>query len=150
MPEPRDGVVAQGPQAALPVQGLRLPEVQPDCGAAAGDGGASRAEAAAGGRGRDRAGPARLRRGLFAHADPRAALGTRHRLPTRGPGPQTRPRQGKHRKQQQRSVSTILLSLSRTTFGFIFYAACCLLSSDFLSDQFLSAQVLLSPVLLIG
>ena len=56
LPQPWHGVVAQGPQAPLQVQGLSVSQVQPDRRAAAGHGRPGRAQAAAGGRGRHRHG----------------------------------------------------------------------------------------------
>lgn len=48
MQEPRRGLRAQGPQALLPLEGLRVRQVHPDRGEAAGDGRAGGAQEAAG------------------------------------------------------------------------------------------------------
>lgn len=48
MQEPRRGLRAQGPQALLSLEGLRVRKVHPDRGEAAGDGRAGGAEEAAG------------------------------------------------------------------------------------------------------
>ena len=52
LPQPRHGLVAQGPQAPLQVQGLPVRQVQPDRRAAAGHGRPGGAQAATSGRGR--------------------------------------------------------------------------------------------------
>ena len=76
VPEPRDGELAEGTQAALQVQGVHMPQMQPHRRETAGDGGTGGPQETAGHGGCHRSGAPGLYRGDHACHDARAVMGT--------------------------------------------------------------------------
>jgi len=80
LPKPWYGIVAQGAQAPLPLQGLRLPQMQPYCRETTSYGRAGRSQETAGSWGRHCSRLEGLHRRIDANSATGTALGTRNCL----------------------------------------------------------------------